>query len=266
MPSTQYKVNLDGAPFHCGWIDSTPVVLGGTALYTVSRSSAGAGVWRANLNGVQRLQVDVNFSSAHRILASGELVRDSGVPDGTVDACYACAGSNSWARTSVADPGTADWTTIQSAQNINTDGQWSIDPLPGPFGVHHTLYDRRGRRMTTKQARSQGLSLLGGAVAPLVLVALVAAATGGGSRGIGVTGGPQPALKAVGGTRAQDELLDAIVGAISGSMISQIDIGSPPEGFEGGGSWVSATVQARDHAASVRAQWQALVAVGLFRI
>lgn len=135
----EYKVNLEGAPFHCGWIDGTPVVLGGTALYTVARSSSGVGVWHANLNGVQRLQVDVNFSSAHRIVASGELIREIAEPDGTIDACYACAGSNAWARTSVADPGSADWTEIQSATNINTDGQWSIDPLPGAWGIHHTL-------------------------------------------------------------------------------------------------------------------------------
>ncbi len=132
----EYQVAQEGAAYHCAWLDGTPLVYNGTKLYSVYRRSqrytGNTTTWQANIDGVQKLSVDVNFDSALLISASGEL---SGGGSGSLSACYACAGSNPWQRTPSA--GSIGWTTIMQAQNINTDGLWSIGNLPGPFNVSH---------------------------------------------------------------------------------------------------------------------------------
>lgn len=117
--------------------------------------------------------------------------------------------------------------------------------------------------MQSKRLRRFGLRY--GVVAVLIVVALIATAPGGGRQGIRVTGGPTPSVTVTGATPAQEDLLRAIVREVPGPMIKSVAVGAPPAGFDFSGAWLSITVEARDGAASVRAQWQALVVAGLFR-
>lgn len=126
----EYKIYGDGSfPYHCAWLDGTPLVYGATKLYTVYRklesATGNTTTWQANIDGVQKLVANVSFDGATHVTATGEL---QGSSSGSLSGCYACAGSNAWQRTSAA--GSTLWTTISSAQNINSDGAWSIGSLP----------------------------------------------------------------------------------------------------------------------------------------
>jgi hypothetical protein len=126
-------------------------------LYSVYRRNQSATgnstTWQANINSGYVDDRNVGFDAAKIGLAAGEIQTDPnafnfGPADGDVYGCYGCAatpnGVIGWQNTTTA--GSAGWTTITSATNINpasptwagkTDDRWTVQDLPGPFAVHH---------------------------------------------------------------------------------------------------------------------------------
>jgi hypothetical protein len=138
----EYRKFTAGSDYFCAWLDGEPVVLDAPRLYMVlRRASASTGnetTWEAKLDGLRHLSVNILFDGAELILAGGELnncFSCSGLPDGAMHGWYGASGSTAWQRTST--EGGGNWVTITSATNYNSDGQWAIGNLPGPFVIHH---------------------------------------------------------------------------------------------------------------------------------
>jgi hypothetical protein len=143
----------------CRWRAAVP--FGQSQLYAVYRRLSSATgndtTWQANFNGSYRIDNNIGFDSAERIVAGGEFGSSAGGsfdrPDGRIEGCYGCSqapigtGPIGWQRTALA--GSTGWTTIDSANNITdppftSSNRWIVDPLPGPFWVRHYCDGRHG--------------------------------------------------------------------------------------------------------------------------
>lgn len=131
-----WEQKISGGGYTCQWLGTfgaTPT----NKKYSVVRSSNCSTCWCVFVDGsLQYSSGALGFSAAYQVYAGGEFnAGPPGTPGGTAYGCYGCDGQTPWQRTSQVYGGT--WTIVQSANAVNTDGQWSVGSPPSPFSISH---------------------------------------------------------------------------------------------------------------------------------
>jgi hypothetical protein len=126
-----WEYTIGGSPT-CNWLGtfgSTPT----NKKYAVIRTSDCTTCWYIFVDGSLQATAASDFSAAFEVYAGGEFNQ---IDTGTSYGCYGCdSGTTPWQRDSDVYPGT--WTTIQSANTQNDDGNWSLGSPPSPFTISH---------------------------------------------------------------------------------------------------------------------------------
>lgn len=127
----------------CGWIGQVGSTVTHVTYASVRRAAGSCGsctiyTWAMKLGSTIAHSDDLLFGAASDVFVGG-MISPAEPSAASLEGCFGCAnGSIPWQRTSVASPGSGDWTDVtQQSDSRNDFLEWHLGPVVAPDDLYH---------------------------------------------------------------------------------------------------------------------------------